>query len=266
MLLQSDDAEDDRIAERVMQTVRAALSPSAGIGVVVRAVGERFLGAPYRAQTLETAGAERLVVNLRGFDCVTFVESTLALARCIVQRRTTAGDFRAELTRIRYRGGVLDGYESRLHYFSDWIHDNGRKGIVRDMTRELGGIRMNPAVNFMTSHAQLYPRLSDRTVRSQLRKQEIAIGARARRIIPVAGMTSEMPGIEDGDIVAIATSTPGLDVVHTGLAARIGANLHFLHAPLSGGVVIISEQPLAGMIRSRHSQTGIMVARPLSPG
>jgi len=41
-----------------------------------------FPGAPYQTGTLEMPGREKLVVNLHAFDCTTFVETVLALARC----------------------------------------------------------------------------------------------------------------------------------------------------------------------------------------
>ncbi len=43
-------------------------------------IGKFFLGTPYVVGTLETKRGEHLVVNLREFDCVTFVENVVALA------------------------------------------------------------------------------------------------------------------------------------------------------------------------------------------
>ena len=40
---------------------------------------------------------------------------------------------------MRYRGGKRRGYASRLHYFSEWISDGARRGLVRDLGAELGG-------------------------------------------------------------------------------------------------------------------------------
>ena len=39
----------------------------------------RLKGRPYVASTLEVADPERLVVNLRGLDCATLVETASAL-------------------------------------------------------------------------------------------------------------------------------------------------------------------------------------------
>ena len=58
------------------------------------------------------------------------------------------GDFIKNLETIRYRNGVLDGYPSRLHYFTDWIRNNEQKGLVRDITSELGGTEHKKVYQF----------------------------------------------------------------------------------------------------------------------
>ena len=106
-------------------------------------------------------GAEHLVINLRELDCVTFVENVVALAWLVTSREKSFEAFRRMLRKIRYRQGRLQGYTSRLHYFSDWIYDNEKKGIVRDVTKEIGGRPSRKAVTFMTTHADLYPPLKN---------------------------------------------------------------------------------------------------------
>src|SRR5690606_12471803 len=101
---------------------------------------------PYVAHTLEVPGPERLVINLRGLDCVSFVENTLALSRLVRAGVSDFEAFQAEIRALRYRDGAIDGYPSRLHYFTEWIADNERMGRVRDVTPELGGVRDSEAI------------------------------------------------------------------------------------------------------------------------
>ena len=103
-------------------------------------VGKYFLEFPYVSNTLEIESEETLVINLRGFDCFTFIENVVVLTRQIREGIFTFEDYAAELEKIRYRNGRVNGYSSRLHYFSDWLFDNERKGIVKDITRETGVI------------------------------------------------------------------------------------------------------------------------------
>ena len=86
----------------------SAISP----GQLMLEIGKYFIGTPYAEGTLKAKGAERLVVNLREFDCVTFVENVVALALCVKSRKKPFEDFRKQLQRTRYRvapGSWLQG-------------------------------------------------------------------------------------------------------------------------------------------------------------
>jgi hypothetical protein len=232
------------------------------IGEVVVAIGTSFIGTPYAPHTLEAEGPERLIVNLNALDCVTFVENTLALSRCIKLREDSFNDFRRQLQLIRYRDGVIDGYASRLHYFSDWIRDNERKGVVRDVSDDIGGTLYDKRIDFMSTHPESYRQLSDDSTLRSIREVEHSINQQPLFYLPKEVM-SEASGIQPGDIIGITTSVEGLDISHTGLALLANGQLKYLHAPLSGGAVQISESSLAVYLNSSKGRTGIMVARPL---
>src|SRR5687768_14790356 len=69
---------DSAIFAATMQRARAQRLDTLPIGDVMVTVGRWFVGAPYTPYTIEiNAPREALVVNLREFDCVTFVENTL---------------------------------------------------------------------------------------------------------------------------------------------------------------------------------------------
>ena len=69
--------------------------------------------------------------------------------------------------------------------------------------------------------------------------------------------------IRDGDIIALATQIPGLDVTHTGIAIRgDDGRIHLLHASTEGRVKV-SEEPLADYLEGIKGNTGILVVRPL---
>ena len=264
-LVAGPEEDDEGIAGRILRVAKERSLRSAAMGEIVTFVARQFLGTRYAAGTLEEEGEERLVVNLREFDCVTLVESTLALSRCIAMGVDTREGFRRELTRIRYRGGVIDGYASRLHYFSDWIHDNERKGIVNDETSGLGGAPAEKTIDFMTSRPGNYPRLLNTAVRAAIMAQERTISTRQRFSISRDRLPAVEEKILDGDILGITTSISGLDITHTGFALKVDGRLHSLHAPMTGGVVSIGDRPLADVLHARPTQTGVVVARPVRP-
>jgi hypothetical protein len=257
------DPADSVIFEEKIGWARALRLDTLPIGEAIVAFGRSFVGTRYSPGTLEVPGTERLVVNLRELDCVTFVENVLALVRTLRAGLADYASFQRELVHIRYRGGVLSGYPSRLHYFSEWIADNEAKGVVRDVTASLGG-RMDPdSITFMTRHRESYRQLADSVTFVEVARIETTLAGRPRYFIPEAGIGAAAPRIRNGDIIAATSTLDGLDVAHTGIALWQRGRLHLMHAPLVGSVVEISEQPLAERIRRIAAQDGIMVARPL---
>jgi hypothetical protein len=228
---------------------------------LVLGIGTFFLGTPYGAGTLETKGAERLGVNLRAFDCVTFVENVVVLAWLVTSRKKSFEAFRRMLQKIRYRQGRLQGYASRLHYFSDWICDNEKKGIVRDVTKEIGGRPLRKAVTFMTAHADLYPPLKNAVTFQRVKSIERTVSRRSLFYIPKEALKRLENRIQEGDFLAITTNTDGLDVRHAGVAVRVKNRVHLLHASSSEGRVVLSSKTLYRYLMESQVRSGIMVAR-----
>lgn len=256
---------DERLCQRKFLLARKESLNDRPIGEIMVAVGASFIGTPYVANTLEQPGEEHLVVNLRGFDCVTFVENTLALSRCIKRGQHSFEEYKKELQLLRYRNGVIDGYPSRLHYFSDWIDDNEEKKVVRNISRESGVGPYEKKLFFMSSHPSSYRQLGSTAFLQKIRETESAINARQHFFIRKQQLADCQSKIEAGDIIGITTSIEGLDIVHTGIALRTNGVLKYLHAPLSKGTVQITEQSLVDYLSMHEKQTGIMVARPLEP-
>jgi len=232
---------------------------------LISSIGQDFLGTPYVAGTLDVnTEEEKLILKISSFDCVTFVENVLTFSRLIyIQNKSSVDDFRNELTKIRYRNGVIDDYTSRLHYFCDWIYDNEKKGIVKDITEDIGGILYDKEINFMTSHTDSYPQLKNN--KSLVRKMyeiEDSINLRKKYYLKRFGLKQNQSQIQTGDIIALTTEIAGLDVTHTGIALNDNGKVLFLHASQKAGEVIISNEGLLGYINSIKKCTGIMVARP----
>lgn len=243
---------------------------SGPIGRAIARLGETFVGTTYTPGTLEVPGPERLVINFRELDCVTFVETVLALVRVIRNDGISLLDdpsaartrYEEYLRSLRYRGGAQAGYPSRLHYFSEWLTDNEQRGAIRLVTRELGGRLDREPISFMSTHPEAYRQLADSAVLTEIRATENRLNASGGRwFIPEASIAKVARRIRDGDIIAATSTVSGLDVAHTGFAIWKRGRLHLVHAPLVGKSVEVSEQPLASRIVGIKTQDGIMVAR-----
>ena len=236
-------------------------------------VGELAAGSPYEAGRLDqylrsggnASATEPLTLSLTRFDCVTLVESCLAVGRVAGQEGAPTWDrFGRAVERMRYRSGVRHGYASRLHYFSEWLTDGAARGLVRDLGQEFGAASDARPLRFMTEHRGSYPALSDDGVFDEIASIERRLDGQPRWVVPVARIPEVVDRIETGDVLAFATAIPGLDVTHTAFACRDGeGTLRVLHAPLSGGTVAVTRTTLPEYVAAIRRATGILIARPL---
>jgi len=235
-------------------------------GFTLTNVGKTFLEIPYVAKTLEIGETETLVVNLQGLDCTTFIENVLAFSLMLQNDQTTFSYFTETLEVIRYKDSEMDGYGSRLHYFTDWIRNNEQKGLLTDITGEIGGVVIEKDINFMGTHRELYPFLKDDENFEKILATEKQLAKEPFCYLRQDQIESNEHLIKTGDIIALATSINGLDVTHTGIATREkDGRIHLLHASTTSMKVEVTKKPLAEYLKGVKKNIGILVARPKLP-
>lgn len=234
------------------------------IGELIGKIGLELIGTPYAEKTLDRQLPERCVVTFDGFDCVTFFEVSLCLARIIKKGYFSFDDLLKEVTYTRYRNGKLVDYSSRLHYTSDWIYDNIEKGVVEDKTIELDGVPIRFKLNFMSNNPDLYIGLKNNTQQiEKMQAIEKEIANRTYYYIPTEKISNIEEQIATGDIIAIVTNKPGLDYSHTGLAYNEKQRIaKFLHASLKQKKVVLDTN-ISDFVRGVKNSIGITVLKPL---
>mgnify|MGYP003935089421 CR=1 FL=1 len=203
-----------------------------------------LVGRPYLDHPLGGGPGlpERLVARLDAFDCVTLVESVLSLARSRAWR-----GFLRELRNVRYREGRV-AWRQRLHYFSDWMLANQRRGAIRIRTRGAGA-------HAVTTRLAILEGLPARHARFQ--------------VVPKRSLHRARRRLSDGTIVAFASVRTGLDFFHTGLLlvddprARPPAGIMLIHAARSARRVVA--EPLEDFL-GRNRMRGLAFAAPLPAG
>jgi hypothetical protein len=235
------------------------------------AIGRALVGTPYRSFTLEIDDhIEAPSVDLDGFDCWTFFETSLAFARMLNEPRDgwTPQTLLHFIELDRYRNGRCTGqYLSRLHYLEDWLYDNDRRSLVRDMTRSLGGVRVPHEANEMSIgwHEYRYLR-NDPSLLPGLREMEERVSGRDLYEIPKSRVPAIESKLQDGDIIGITSRENGLiSTAHVGMAYRDSMGvLHFMHAssPSNFGHVVIDDR-LSNYLNRYRSDAGIIVGRPM---
>jgi hypothetical protein len=200
----------------------------------LEAASRAFRGRPYLTNPLVGSAEqpEVFTASLRAFDCVTYVETVLALAAA-----KTPAAFGERLRRIRYDGGRID-WKRRNHYMTDWVRRNARAGFVRPL------------------------RLPAETV-TRRRNLNVLPGLRPRaasvRSIPKRAFWRVREAVATGDLLLFASTKRNRDVFHLGIAVRDGDTLRLRHASRSQKGVV--EQDLAEFLKA-NTMAGVIVVRP----
>jgi hypothetical protein len=257
---------------RLVAKAKAGNWKALPIGERTAAVGQALVGTRYKHFTLEIDNRiESPSVNFQGMDCWTFFEIALSFARMLNEPESnwTPERLLHYIEMDRYRGGECTGeYLSRLHYLEDWLYDNNRRGLVEDLTRDLGGRNVPHSAREMSAGWRHYRYLAaNRSLLGPLARIEANVSSRPLYEIPkdrVAGIESKL---RSGDIIGIISRDRGgrRSTAHVGLALRTSDGvLHFLHAssPSNYGRVVVDSQLSKYLYRYR-SDSGILVARPL---
>jgi hypothetical protein len=255
-------AEDKLIAENKLKVF--AVEASLPISDLIVKIGLSFQETPYAAASLENGIDEKLTINLRQLDCTTFAESVLALARTVKLKKTDFESFAAELEKIRYRNGIRNQYPSRLHYFSEWIQDNDKKGIISGTVNQYG-VKSDKAINYMSTHPLEYPVLKEHPeLIPAIAQHEKELSGKGFMYFPKNDIPNLYRNLKHGDIVALTSSVEGIDVNHVGIILMKNDEFYLLHASSSGGKVLVSESPIADFLKPASKNNGIMIARPIS--
>ena len=223
---------------RLVSKAKAGNWKALPIGERTAAVGQALVGTRYKHFTLEIDNRiESPSANFQGMDCWTFFEIALSFARMLNEPESnwTPERLLHYIEMDRYRGGECTGdYLSRLHYLEDWLYDNNRRGLVEDLTRDLGGRSVPHSAREMTAGWRHYRYLAaNRSLLGPLARMEANVSSRPLYEIPKSQVARIEPKLRSGDIIGIISRDRGglRSTAHVGLAFRTSDGvLHFMHA------------------------------------
>jgi hypothetical protein len=233
-----EHAEPRHLSRRRVEQLLSKTGSDGSAGIRIATFSRHFLGQPYQTNLLIGSAdiPEVFTVSLNAFDCVTYVETTLALSLA-----SSADEFVDWLRRIRYEGGRI-AWERRNHYMTRWIRHNLRAGALQQIS--LPGIpvvvkertlNVVPGLPPMPAHFSCVPRR--------------VIGKLVQRL-------------RTGDLIFFASTRKHLDVFHCGIIVRDASRIFLRHASRSRGAVV--EQDLNDFLKANR-MAGVIVVRPKEP-
>jgi Protein of unknown function (DUF1460) len=222
-------------SRRPVQQLLSATKCNHSVGSRIDFLSGYFLGRSYKPNPLigSAETAEVFTASLDGFDCVTYIETIVALA-CA----SNVDDFTECLRKIRYEQGRIQ-WERRNHYMTAWIRNNVRNGTVRPLPM--------PAV----------PTIS----RERVLNVVPGLPARRTRVkcVPKPAVPRLEPHLQSGDLILFVSTRRNLDVFHAGIIVRNGKKVFMRHASRSQGFVV--EQDLSEFLKANR-MAGVIAVRP----
>lgn len=193
-----------------------------------------LLDSPYQPSPLcgSYNSPEQFVCDISHFDCVTYVETVLALSFS-----SSETEFFTTLQRLRYRNSSLS-WEDRNHYMTDWISRNCSQGLTENLTPSLPSTFSTSRTLSCLPH---YPA-----------REHTLLFCTPKDLAPPSLL---LPG----DIVFFGSTREDFDIFHMGLLFPQESGTLLRHA--SQKMAQVSEEPLAQFL-AREEVFGLQLVRP----
>lgn len=254
------DGDTTLINELLMKGYKSGIHDANGL---IEFYARQLLGTPYVAHTLE-ADEEILTINIHELDCLTFIETLYALTRATLNQRYSWRDYAANIENVRYRGGTMGDYSSRIHYISEWIIDNHMRGNLVEVTPDLPHADyLVKNIDYMTKNSGQYRQLkNDSAMVEKIRRYEL----RQHRFpyLKRSWLNNKdvKAALHSGDFISLVTKIDGLDVSHNGIViVDEKGDPYLLDASMSGGKVMLESKPLFKYLERSKNNIGVRIFR-----
>jgi hypothetical protein len=227
-------AQPRGLSRRRVEQLLSKTKVNRSAGSRIDILSSQFLGQTYKPYPLigSVDTPEVFTASINGFDCVTYIETILALSRS-----STVADFVEWLRKIRYEHGRIQ-WDRRNHYMTAWIRNNKRAGIIRPLRNGVPAVTKERLLDVVPGLAAKRTRV---------------------RCVPKSSLPALKSHLQTGDLIFFASTRKNLDVFHCGIIVRNGKHILMRHASRSlGGVV---EQDFDEFLKANR-MAGVIVVRP----
>jgi len=209
--LWADIVDLDKFTTKNINSLLSRKSLAQNPGDQIDIISQAFKGVKYTAHTLKGSYDEReeFTVNLKGVDCMTFIEYVEAM-----RRATDYDDFLQQLRKVRYYNSQVS-YQSRKHFFTDWTDT---KNLLYPV----------PDLNNISSSKTRY--LNRKNISEKYLK---GIPVKKRTVYYIENKninSSTLKFLKNGDYIGVYINKNGLDVSHAGIYINKNGKHIFRHA------------------------------------
>jgi hypothetical protein len=216
-------------------------------------------GRPY--SNLKT-DPENPIPVLDSFQCVSLVESSIALASCLHQHTPTAACFKSTLFTWRYRSHPEEPFEDKLHYFYEWLLHHTAQGRLENIQTPYHVVEPYFRFNYVSTHLAEFPPLQDKKTLRTWKQREKTLSQKGVTWIPKKDIAQADAFIKMGDIIGIVTDKPGIFIAHVGVAWKDDRNTtHLIHASSFHQKVVLTEASLTSYLHANPHRSGVVVFR-----
>ena len=241
-----------------------AAAPPAG-GARAAAASAPLLGVRYLLSPLGEGRGEDPdpTFRLDAFDCVTFVETAMALGGA-----ASLEEAGRALDEVRYAGAAVEIADRNHEVLSQWIPANLAKGRIAPLAREVGGGAAVVAATEYTPERWRRLRAAGQRLTGVPAGRE-PLGRFEVEVVPPAALLARADRIPDGTVAWVVRQEQAGSITrvsHGGLiVVRDGRRL-VRHASSWPGVMKVVEEPLADFLRhqrqaSHRPLTGLALFR-----
>lgn len=255
--------EDSVLVERKIAMLKQA---GGTVPELMLTAAKSMYGTPYVGGQLGLGDTrEKFRVVVGHTDCILFVEAMLCLSRTAASAPAEGpwyGWFAAEVAQCRYRNPRdIRYFSDRIHYTTEWIRNLESKGVVKDVTLELGGEYYDHPIDYMSTHPSAY-KMGNADI-DRIAAVEKGLNEEPMTVIPPDVIPRIASKVRNGDIICYVTTIGGLDISHVAIACVDGGVLIFIHASSAEMKVVLDAKSVANYAAGRRNCAGIKVVRPL---
>lgn len=241
-------SSNSNILNDILSSIGFVYDTDSPLGDITASIAEKMLGTPYEAGLLDVY-PERLRVYLDKTDNLHFIEACMAVA--LTYKGESIGEYGEvneseydqlceNIKALRYRDGIISKFSDRIFYFSEWVEQAERLGLIEEYT-DCYGHEYSQNFSYLSDHLMYLPQIGrEPNARKEILEIEKRLSANSQRaVISPEELTTEFyECVQNGDIVSFLSDRKGEDVSKAGIVRKTQNSVQIISASYKERTVV----------------------------